>query len=132
MRSQKRLLQILVGVAAILAGLNIAQALARDRIGDILARPEAFDGREVVLQGQANALDPRTSRRGNDYFTFRLSDGTGASLKVFSWGKPMLTPGDRVEVHGRFQRERHVGRYVFTNEVEAVRVRKLPQRTAEP
>ncbi len=101
-------------------------ALARDRIGDILARPQAFDGREVVLEGKASAVDPRTSRRGNDYFTFRLSDETGTSLKVFSWGKPAIAPGDRAEVHGRFQRERRVGRYVFTDEVEASRVRKLP------
>ena len=101
-------------------------ALARDRSGDILARPDAFDGREVVLEGKASAIDPRTSRRGNDYCTFRLSDGTGTSLKVFSWGKPAIAPGDRVEVHGRFQRERRVGRYVFTDEVEASRVRKLP------
>jgi hypothetical protein len=101
-------------------------ALARDSIGDILARPDAFDGREVVLEGKASAVDPRTSRRGNDYFTFRLSDETGASMKVFSWGKPAIVPGDRVEVHGRFQRERRVGRYTFTNEVEASRIRKLP------
>lgn len=101
-------------------------ALARDRIGDILARPEAFDGREVVIEGKASAVDPRTSRRGNDYFTFRLSGEMGTSLKVFSWGKPAIAPGDRVEVHGRFQRERRVGRYVFTDEVEASRVRKLP------
>jgi hypothetical protein len=73
-----------------------------------------------------SALDPRTSRSGNDYFTFRLSDEAGSSLKVFSWGKPAIAPGDRVEVRGRFQRERRVGRYVFTNEIEASRIRKLP------
>ncbi len=99
---------------------------AQDHIGDILARPDSFDGREVVVQGTASAVDPRTSRRGNDYFTFRLSDETGTSLKVFSWGKPAIAPGDRVQVSGRFQRERRVGRYSFTNEVEAFRIRKLP------
>ena len=113
----------MLGVLAIgLAGPTLAQ----DGIGDILARPDAFDGREVVLAGKASAVDPRTSRRGNDYFTFRLSDETGTSLRVFSWGKPAITPGDRVEVSGRFQRERRVGRYSFTNEVEAFRIRKLP------
>jgi len=80
----------------------------------------------VVLIGKASAVDPRTSQRGNDYFTFRLADETGASLKVFSWGKPAMAPGDRVEVQGRFQKERRGGRYTFTNEVEAVRIRKLP------
>ena len=100
--------------------------LARDSIGDILARPAAFDGRDVLLEGKASAIDPRTSRRGNEYFTFRLSDATGASLKVFSWGKPAIAPGDRVEVRGRFQGERRVGRYTFTNEVEAQHIRKLP------
>lgn len=101
-------------------------ALATDRIGDILARPDAFDGREVVVEGKASAVDPRTSRRGNDYFTFRLSDETATSLRVFSWGKPVIAPGDRVQVFGRFQRERRVGRYSFTNEVEASRIRRLP------
>ena len=100
--------------------------LARDSIGDILARPAAFDGRDVLLEGKASAIDPRTSRRGNEYFTFRLSDATGASLKVFSRGKLTVAPGDRVEVRGRFQRERRVGRYTFTDEVEAARIRKQP------
>jgi hypothetical protein len=101
-------------------------ALAGDRIGDVLARTDAFDGRDVIVEGKASAVDPRTSRRGNDYFTFRISDVAGTSLKVFSWGKPAFAPGDRVEVSGRFQRERQVGRYTFTNEVEASRIRKLP------
>ena len=100
--------------------------LARDSIGDILARPAAFDGRDMLLEGKASAIDPRTSRRGNEYFTFRLSDATGASLKVFSRGKLTVAPGDRVEVRGRFQRERRVGRYTFTDEVEAAGIRKLP------
>jgi len=124
MKRFPRLLVVLLWVVVLL-GLA-GPALARDRIGDILARPDAFDGREVVLAGKASAVDPRTSRRGNDYFTFRLSDETGASLKVFSWGKPAITPGDRVEFRGRFQRERRVGRYTFTDEVEASRIRKLP------
>jgi len=100
--------------------------LARDSIGDILARPAAFDGRDVLLEGKASAIDPRTSQRGNESFTFRLSDAAGTSLKVFSWGKLTIAPGDRVEVRGRFQRERRVGRYTFTNEVEAQHIRKLP------
>ena len=100
--------------------------LARDSIGDILARPAAFDGRDVLLEGKASAIDPRTSQRGNEYFTFWLSDATGASLKVFSRGKLTVAPGDRVEVRGRFQRERRVGRYTFTDEVEAARIRKQP------
>ncbi|MGD0263603.1 MAG: hypothetical protein ABSD47_01455 [Candidatus Methylomirabilota bacterium] len=124
MKRFPRLLVVLLWVVVLL-GLA-SPALAQDRIGDILARPDAFDGREVMLAGKASAVDPRTSRRGNDYFTFRLSDETGASLKVFSWGKPAIAPGDRVEVRGRFQRERRVGRYTFTDEVEASRVRRLP------
>lgn len=126
MRQPSPRVRLLVWTAVLLAVLNPALALARDRIGDILARPEAFDRREVVLTGKASAVDPRTSRRGNDYFTFRLADETGASLKVFSWGKPAIAPGDRVQVQGRFQKERRVGRHTFTNEVEATRIRKLP------
>jgi uncharacterized protein YdeI (BOF family) len=116
----------LLWVAVILAAGLPAMALDRDHIGDILARPDAFDRREVVLEGRASAVDPRTSQRGNDYFTFRLADETGASVRVFSWGKLTISPEDRVEVHGRFQKERRIGRYTFTNEIEALRIRKLP------
>ena len=126
MRRAQRFWVLLLWVLAFVALGFPSSVLARDSIADILTRPAAFDGREVLLQGKATAVDPRVSRRGNEYFTFRLSDATGASLKVFSWGKPTIAPGDRVEVRGRFQRERRVGRYTFTNEVEAQQIRKLP------
>jgi hypothetical protein len=126
MRPISRSLALRLWVVILLAVGIAGPALAADRIGDILIRPDAFDGREVVVEGKASAVDPRTSRRGNDYFTFRLSDETGTALKVFSWGKPVISPGDRIEVSGRFQRERPVGRYSFANEVEASRIRKLP------
>ena len=126
MRQTSRSWVFLLWALAFLTLSFPGSVLARDSIGDILARPAAFDGRDVLLEGKASAIDPRTSRRGNEYFTFRLSDATGASLKVFSRGKLTVAPGDRVEVRGRFQRERRVGRYTFTNEVEASRIRKLP------
>jgi len=116
---------LLWALGLLLLGLPSA-VLARDSVGDILARLAAFDGRDVVLEGKASAIDPRTSRRGNEYFTFRLSDASGASLRVFSRGKLTIAPGDRVEVRGRFKRERRVGQYTFTNEVEARQIRKLP------
>ena len=126
MRQTSRSWVFLLWALAFVTLSSPGSVLARDSIGDILARPAAFDGRDVLLEGKASAIDPRTSRRGNEYFTFRLSDATGASLKVFSWGKLTIAPGDRVEVRGRFQRERRVGRYTFTNEVEAQHIRKLP------
>lgn len=126
MRQTSRSWVFLLWALAFVTLSSPGSVLARDSIGDILARPAAFDGRDVLLEGKASAIDPRTSRRGNEYFTFRLSDATGASLKVFSRGKLTIAPGDRVEVRGRFQRERRVGRYTFTNEVEAQHIRKLP------
>ena len=126
MRGMQRQLARLLWITVILVAALPALALARDRIADILARPDAFDRREVILEGRASAVDPRTSQRGNDYFTFRLADETGASVKVFSWGKLTIFPEDRVEVRGRFQKERRVGRYTFTNEIEALRIRNLP------
>ncbi len=120
-----RLVPLLPWIFAALT-LGLAHpAFGLDRVGDILSRPQAFDGQEVVVAGTASAVDPRTSRKGNDYCTFRLLDETGA-LKVFSWGKPAVLPGDRIEVRGKFQRERRVGRYTFTNEIEASEIHKLP------
>jgi len=68
-----------------------------------------------------------TSRRGNDYTTFKLRDPNGSEvLNVFTWGHPTLGNGDCVLVEGVFEVEHHQGQYTFRNELEATKLTPCP------
>jgi hypothetical protein len=84
----------------------------------------SFDHQNITLQGMAIGVKETTSRRGNDYTTFKLQDSTDDSctVNIFTWGHPKLTNGDHVRVEGVFETEHHQGRYTFYNEVEATKV----------
>ena len=77
----------------------------------------------MTLHGTATAVKETTSRRGNDYTTFKLQAATRGAVSIFMWGHPPLKEGDPVEVVGVFQQVRHVGKYTFYNEVEAQRIK---------
>lgn len=91
----------------------------------ILENPERYDGQKVTIQGKVSAIKHRTSKRGNQYTTFDVTDASGGPIKVFTWGWPKISNGDRVEVTGIFQRVKRVGRYIFYNEIEATSIRQI-------
>jgi hypothetical protein len=89
----------------------------------IIAKPADFDHAHVTLRGAAADLKETTSRRGDDYTTFKLLDPSGCgALNIFTWGHPTLSNGDRVRVEGLFETEHHQGKYTFYNEVEATQI----------
>ena len=112
-----------VVLLAVLLGLLVHPAAALS-VEELLATPDRFDQKDVALTGKAEDVHPRTSRRGNEYTTFKLADGTGR-INVFIWGKLSITPGDQVNVRGIFQRVKRVGKYTFRNEVEASSVKRV-------
>ena len=87
-------------------------------VAEIAKDPAAFDQKTVTVSGTAQEVSSRTSRRGNPYTTFRLSDH-GEAVKVFTFGTPAIKDGDRVEVRGVFQRVKQVGAYTFHDEIDA-------------
>jgi len=46
----------------------------------------------VTVRGVVTARAAKTSHRGNDYTTFKLTDG-GDAVSVFSWGVSPCTTG---------------------------------------
>ena len=99
-----------------------------DAVCSIVADPATFDHQTVTLQGTAAALKETTSRRGNDYTTFKLQDPSGCgALKIFKWGHPAMSIGDHVLVEGVFETEHHEGGYTFYNELVATEVSSLPR-----
>jgi hypothetical protein len=95
-----------------------ATPIAPSQIAAIVANPAAFDGQHLGVSGTVAKLAPKTSRRGNDYTTFDLCDGTSC-IHVYSYGHPKLTNGQTVTVNGKFFADKHVGSLDFKNELDA-------------
>ena len=108
----------LVAGLVLLMGLSLGATGWAATIAEIARNPAVFDNQTVTVSGTASETNSRTSRRGNPYTTFRLAD-QGDAVKVFTFGTPAIKDGQRVEVHGVFQRVKQVGRYTFHDEIDA-------------
>lgn len=94
-------------------------------IKTILTQPEQFNQQEVTVRGQATDIKASVSRRGKPYTTFSITDSSGATLRVTSWGHTEIRSNDQVEATGHFQKLKRVGRHSTHNELQASTVRKI-------
>jgi hypothetical protein len=118
---QRNLQCFAVGTALVML-MSVATDAAEVSICSIIGDPASFDHHAITLQGTVNELKETTSRRGNDYTTFKLQDPSGCGVMTFSWGHLVLKNGDHVCVDGLFETEHHNGPYVFYNEFGAKKV----------
>lgn len=91
---------------------------------DLIAHPQHYDRKEVVVMGQVSNVQPVKDREGRPAFQFFLKDAFG-TLKVLS--RTQVEEGDQVIVEGTFTRRRQSGRITVYNEVSATSVRPLNQ-----
>lgn len=94
-----------------------AQAI-KTTVSDILSNPDKYDGKMVQVEGKVLSTKFKTSKKGNPYTTFKLSDAVD-TLTVFSFGTLSVDEGNKVRVMGRYQKVKQVGRYAFYNEIDA-------------
>lgn len=112
------LVVVLVATAALAVPADLVS------VKTLLAEPDKWHGRAVVVSGSVGKLEPRTSQRGNPYYTFLLTDES-ASVTVFSYGAPEIKDGNRVQVEGTFLKIKRVGKYTFQNQVDARQIQVL-------
>ena len=91
---------------------------------DLMAHPQHYDRKEVVVMGQVSNVQQVMDKEGRPAFQFFLKDGVG-TLKVLS--RTLVQEGDQVIVEGTFTRRRQSGRITVYNEVNATSVRPLNQ-----
>jgi hypothetical protein len=119
------------GAFAMAMGLLLSTSVtcpaADDAICSIAKTPQEFDHKSITLKGVPVNVKETTSRRGNDYATFKLQDAAGCAVTIFTWGHPTLTTCDQVSVEGVFETEHHQGRYTFYNEIQATKVACIPK-----
>ena len=97
-------------------------------LAEVIAHPQHYDRKEVVVMGQVNAVQAITDKQGQPAFQFLLRDNAG-TLKVTS--HIPVQEGDQVIVEGTFTRRRQGGRIAVYNEVSAVVIRPLNQFDAD-
>ncbi len=107
----KRLIVTTVALlSALLVGLNLL-ACADESAGGhpeerlplatILATPDRYAGKEVVIRGVVVEMTRAVFPNGRPYYTLTVSEGHTA-ITVFSWERPSVEQGDLVEVVGVF------------------------------
>ena len=97
-------------------------------VTEVIAHPQHYDRKEVVVMGQVSGVQPVTDKQGQPAFQFLLKDNSG-TLKVIS--RVPVQEGDQVIVEGTFTRRRQGGRLAVYNEVSAIVIRPLNQFFAD-
>lgn len=108
--------------------LSTAAGAEMLELTEVIAHPQHYDRKEVVVMGQVNAVQLITDKQGQRAFQFLLKDNTG-TLKVIS--RVPVQEGDQVVVEGTFTRRRQGGRLAVYNEVTAILIRPLNQFDAD-
>jgi hypothetical protein len=97
-------------------------------LAEVIAHPQHYDRKEVVVMGQVSSVQPITDKQGQQAYQFLLQDPAGI-LKVIS--RAPVQEGDQVIVEGTFTRRRQGGRIAVYNEVNAVFIRPVNQFEAD-
>jgi DNA polymerase III alpha subunit len=114
-------------VSLLLATVPAAAELLE--VADVIARPQHYDRKEVVVMGQVSGVQAITDKQGQPAFQFLLKDNIG-TIKVIS--RREVLDGDQIIVEGTFtRRRRQGGRLAVYNEVNAIVIRPLNQFDAD-
>lgn len=105
---------------AIAGGRAGANPAAPIPAATILAAPEKYEGKEVVIRGAVVKANRAVFPNGRPYYTLLIGDGR-ATLTMFSWARPPVKEGDLVEAVGVF----HVWRYNIRHMIESTLITRL-------
>ena len=117
-------LMLMTGLLPSITAESRAWAISLIEIAELLAHPEQYDRRDVVVTGKVTNVQLATNRQGQPAYGFLLQDQAG-TIKVVSLGQIEVREGEFVIVEGIFSRLRQVGRTVVYNEIKALSVKPL-------
>jgi len=120
----------LILAGGLLGFLSAPAAGASLSVTELLEHGEQYHQQPVSVVGEAAEVATQIGPRNRPFYTFVLKDRQG-SVTVIMQGKPELSNGDAVMVHGVFIKSRKAGRTTITDRIEATVVRQLHD-TKEP
>jgi hypothetical protein len=96
-------------------------------IRDLRENGEKYHQRSVSVTGQVAEVKTLSGPRDRPFYTFTLRDPNESlrTVTVIMQGKPEVSNGDHVFVHGVFLKSRKAGRSTITNRIEATIVEQL-------
>jgi hypothetical protein len=118
------MLIVATGLGTSVASEPSGWAASLIEIAELLAHPEQYDHRDVIVTGKVTNVQLATNRQGQPAYGFLLQDPAG-TIKVVSLGQVEVREGEFVIVEGIFSRLRQVGRTVVYNEIKALSVKPL-------
>jgi hypothetical protein len=110
-------LGMLIGMPS-LAQKKAEEQPIRTTIAAIQKDPDRFHKKLVQVEGKVNDYNEKTSKAGNAYTTFKLTQDD-QKISVFCYGHLKLKNGDEVVVVGRYYKERQINQSTFRNEIDA-------------
>ena len=78
--------------AALILGLALVAQAVPVSVSELLADPERFSGRPVMVSGTISSYREGATSRGSRYYTFDLSDGT-ETIIVIALGSRRVSQG---------------------------------------
>ena len=87
-------------------------------IAALLKNKKAYDRKFSCIAGKTATLFTKVSHHARPYFTIWVGEGEG-KLKVFGYGKPPFTEGEKIEACGIFTIEKHHSGRIFYDEFDA-------------
>ena len=131
MRSRRDgMLGRLILACGLVSALSTPAAGTSLSVTELLEHGEQYHQQPVSVVGEAADVATQTGPRNRPFYTFVLKDRR-ERVTVIMQGKPELSNGDAVLVHGIFIKSRKAGRTTITNRIEATVVRQLHD-TKEP
>lgn len=128
-----------VALFTIAAGLSLQAANAEKKnssvdpsmftdvtIKELVSEPKEYNGTRVRLEGFVEEVDYTKSSKGEPFTLFRMNDGNGNEVRVYYEDEHLpLSDGDKVQIQGRYKKQKKYFLYKIKNVIKARTVKEL-------
>ncbi len=87
-------------------------------IATLLKNTKTYDKKWLCVADKSSTLFTKVSHNAHPYFTIWLGEAQNR-IKVFGYGKPPFTAGEKIEACGMFTQEKHHSGRIFFDEISA-------------
>ena len=95
-------------------------------IDELVSNPKEYNGQRVRLEGFVDKVEYTKSSKGEPFTLFRLNDGTDNEVRVYYEDEHLpLSKGDKVQIQGRYKKQKKYFLYKIKNVIKARTVEKL-------
>ena len=95
-------------------------------IEELLSNRNEYSGTRVRLEGFVDKVEYTESNKGEPFTLFRLNDGTDDEVRVYYEDEHLaLSKGDKVQIQGRYKKQKKYFLYKIKNVIKARTVKKI-------